>query len=95
MDVRGATMYVTLEPCCHMGKQPPCTLALIEAGIAEVVIARRDPGKNSGGGAEMLREAGINVRFSDASVAAEIRLGSTGGPEHGRGHLLARVGHTA
>ena len=70
VDVRGATMYVTLEPCCHFGKQPPCTLALIEAGIRQVVIARHDPGDISGGGAEMLREAGINVRFSDASELA-------------------------
>ncbi|MCD8200273.1 MAG: bifunctional diaminohydroxyphosphoribosylaminopyrimidine deaminase/5-amino-6-(5-phosphoribosylamino)uracil reductase RibD, partial [Coriobacteriaceae bacterium] len=42
-DCTGATMYVTLEPCCHTGKQPPCTDAIIEAGIAKVVVACTDP----------------------------------------------------
>ncbi|MBQ1604809.1 MAG: bifunctional diaminohydroxyphosphoribosylaminopyrimidine deaminase/5-amino-6-(5-phosphoribosylamino)uracil reductase RibD [Lachnospiraceae bacterium] len=61
-DPAGATMYVTLEPCCHHGKQPPCTEALIEAGISEVVIGSRDPNpKVSGGGVRALREAGIDV----------------------------------
>src|SRR5262245_52581624 len=66
-DPRGATMYVTLEPCRHFGKQPPCTDALIEAGIARVIAARADPDSTSGGGAEVLREAGIPCEFSDAS----------------------------
>ncbi len=58
----GATMYVTLEPCCHHGKQPPCTEALIEAGIARVVIGSRDPNpKVAGAGVKALREAGIDV----------------------------------
>ncbi len=69
-DPRGATAYVTLEPCCHHGKQPPCTEALIEAGVREVVYARPDPAEVSGGGVELLREAGISVRESTASVAA-------------------------
>lgn len=72
-DPRGATAYVTLEPCRHMGKQPPCTDALIEAGIAEVVYAVDDPHEASGGGCGLLRSAGIGVRKSDASIAA-IRL---------------------
>jgi len=42
-DVKGATIYVTLEPCCHFGKTPPCTHALIEAGIEKVVVATTDP----------------------------------------------------
>ena len=42
-DVKGATMYVTLEPCCHFGKTPPCTQAIIEAGIEKVVVAAIDP----------------------------------------------------
>ena len=41
--VRGANLYVTLEPCCHTGKQPPCTQAIIDAGIKNVVIGSRDP----------------------------------------------------
>ena len=61
-DPKGATIYVTLEPCCHHGKQPPCTQALIEAGIAEVVVGSRDPNpKVDGGGVKALREAGITV----------------------------------
>lgn len=61
-DPAGATIYVTLEPCCHHGKQPPCTEAIIEAGIASVVIGSRDPNpKVAGGGVKALREAGIDV----------------------------------
>lgn len=58
----GATIYVTLEPCCHYGKQPPCTLAIIEHGISRVVIGSRDPNpKVAGKGVEMLLENGITV----------------------------------
>lgn len=59
---RGGTAYVTLEPCCHHGKTPPCTDALIQAGIARVVAAMRDPFERvAGGGFEQLRRAGIGV----------------------------------
>lgn len=58
----GAVMYVTLEPCCHYGKTPPCTEAIMEAGIRKVVIGSRDPNpKVAGKGAEILRESGIEV----------------------------------
>ncbi len=58
----GATMYVTLEPCCHQGKTPPCTKAIVKAGIARVVIAMRDPfPRVSGGGIRELEEAGITL----------------------------------
>ncbi|MBL8875104.1 MAG: bifunctional diaminohydroxyphosphoribosylaminopyrimidine deaminase/5-amino-6-(5-phosphoribosylamino)uracil reductase RibD [Phycisphaerae bacterium] len=67
---RGATMYVTLEPCSHTGKQPPCADLLIESGIAEVVCARRDPNPIAAGGAAKLEKAGVRVRFSSASSAA-------------------------
>lgn len=61
-DVRGATMYVTLEPCGHHGKTPPCTRALIEAGIARVVAGMQDPDEHvAGGGLDALGEAGIDV----------------------------------
>ncbi|SKC46183.1 diaminohydroxyphosphoribosylaminopyrimidine deaminase [Bacteroidales bacterium WCE2008] len=58
----GATAYVTLEPCCHHGKQPPCTDALIEAGIARVIVGATDPNPLVGGkGIAILRENGIMV----------------------------------
>jgi len=57
---RGATLYVTLEPCNHQGRTPPCTDALIEAGVSRVVCAMADPGRG-GGGSERLRTAGIAV----------------------------------
>jgi diaminohydroxyphosphoribosylaminopyrimidine deaminase/5-amino-6-(5-phosphoribosylamino)uracil reductase len=59
---RGATLYVTLEPCCHQGKTPPCTRAVIGAGVARVVVAQRDPFPLvSGGGVEEIQAAGIPV----------------------------------
>ncbi len=70
VDPRGATIYVTLEPCDHYGKQPPCSKAIIEAGIARVVVARADPNPVSSGGASSLRRAGIQVEFTDASPLA-------------------------
>ena len=61
-DCAGATLYVTLEPCCHTGKTPPCTRAVIEAGIRRVVIGTRDPSdKVSGKGMQQLRDAGIEL----------------------------------
>lgn len=58
----GATMYVTLEPCCHYGKQPPCTSAIIKAGISRVVVGMTDPNPLVGGkGISILREHGIEV----------------------------------
>jgi diaminohydroxyphosphoribosylaminopyrimidine deaminase / 5-amino-6-(5-phosphoribosylamino)uracil reductase len=61
-ETRGATLYCNLEPCCHHGRTPPCTDALIQAGISRAVIATRDPNpKVNGRGVEQLREAGIEV----------------------------------
>jgi pyrimidine deaminase RibD-like protein len=61
-EARGATLYCNLEPCCHHGRTPPCTDALIEAGISRAVIAIKDPySKVNGRGIEQLREAGIEV----------------------------------
>ena len=61
-SARGATLYVTLEPCCHTGKTPPCTEAILAAGVARVVAAMRDPfPKVAGGGFSRLRDAGLAV----------------------------------
>jgi diaminohydroxyphosphoribosylaminopyrimidine deaminase/5-amino-6-(5-phosphoribosylamino)uracil reductase len=62
-SLRGATIYVTLEPCCTFGQTPPCTAALIESGIARVVVGAKDPNpKHSGKGLALLRKAGIEVQ---------------------------------
>ena len=59
---RGATAYVTLEPCCHQGRTPPCTLGLIDAGVKRVIAAMEDPNPLvSGKGLQQLREAGIET----------------------------------
>ncbi|WP_051904534.1 bifunctional diaminohydroxyphosphoribosylaminopyrimidine deaminase/5-amino-6-(5-phosphoribosylamino)uracil reductase RibD [Hippea jasoniae] len=60
--LKGATMYVTLEPCNHYGRTPPCSLAIIKSGIKRVVIAMKDPNKTASGGIERLKKAGIEVK---------------------------------
>ncbi len=66
---RGATIYVTLEPCAHFGRTPPCTAAIVEAGVARVLVAVRDPDPRvSGRGLEQLREAGIEVYLGDGAA---------------------------
>jgi diaminohydroxyphosphoribosylaminopyrimidine deaminase/5-amino-6-(5-phosphoribosylamino)uracil reductase len=67
---RGATAIVTLEPCDHHGKQPPCTEAIIAAGIRRVVFAVPDPNPEAAGGAARLRAAGLDVCLVDAATAA-------------------------
>lgn len=59
---RGATAYVSLEPCNHFGKTPPCSTALRDAGVSRVVYGAQDPGPESGGGAKTLRESGVEVK---------------------------------
>ena len=73
VNPRGATMYVTLEPCSHQGKTGPCTQALIEAGLAKVVIATIDPSEHaSGKGIEQLRQAGIEVQIGVCQTQAKL-----------------------
>ncbi len=65
-QARSATLYVTLEPCCHFGRTPPCTNAIIDVGIQRVVVGMQDPNPKVGGkGIQQLREAGIQVDLLD------------------------------
>jgi diaminohydroxyphosphoribosylaminopyrimidine deaminase/5-amino-6-(5-phosphoribosylamino)uracil reductase len=66
---RGATMFVTLEPCAHHGTTPPCADAIVEAGIARVVFGARDPNPEAAGGEKRLRAAGVEVEYADSHDA--------------------------
>lgn len=74
-DPAGATMYVTLEPCAHQGRQPPCVDAILEAGIGRVVIASDDPSEKAAGrGPGMLRDGEVKVDFAAGEEATAARL---------------------
>jgi diaminohydroxyphosphoribosylaminopyrimidine deaminase / 5-amino-6-(5-phosphoribosylamino)uracil reductase len=70
---RDATVYVTLEPCAHHGATPPCTEALLDAGVARVVAGQRDPNPEQGGGLEKLRAAGIEIELAEGEIAFHCR----------------------
>ena len=74
-DPAGSAIYVTLEPCAHEGRQPPCTEAILEAGISRVVYASEDPtDKASGRGPGMLRDGGVDVELAGGPEASAARL---------------------
>ncbi len=84
-DLAGATLYVSLEPCCHEGKTPPCTDAIIQSGIRRVVVASDDPTeKASGRGLGILRDEGIEVIVADGEIAAAARLLNQAFRKHAR-----------
>lgn len=84
-DLTGATIYVSLEPCCHHGKTPPCTDAILQAGIARVVVASDDPTeKASGRGLGILRDEGVTVDVAGGELAARARLANQAFRKHAR-----------
>jgi diaminohydroxyphosphoribosylaminopyrimidine deaminase/5-amino-6-(5-phosphoribosylamino)uracil reductase len=84
-DPAGATMYVSLEPCAHRGRQPPCVEAILEAGIARVVIASEDPSEKAAGrGPGILRDGGVEVAFAAGEEAAAARLLNQAFRKHSR-----------
>jgi diaminohydroxyphosphoribosylaminopyrimidine deaminase/5-amino-6-(5-phosphoribosylamino)uracil reductase len=91
--LRGGTAYVTLEPCNHTGRTPPCTGALIDAGLARVVVATTDPNPNvAGHGAERLRAAGIEVRLGVCEGEAQrLNEGFARWSQHKRPFVLMKV----
>ena len=70
---RGATAYVTLEPCAHHGTTPPCADALLAAGVERVVVGQRDPHPEHGGGLDRLRAAGVDVAVAEGELAFRCR----------------------
>jgi diaminohydroxyphosphoribosylaminopyrimidine deaminase / 5-amino-6-(5-phosphoribosylamino)uracil reductase len=81
----GATMYVSLEPCCHHGRTPPCTEAILEAGIARVVVGADDPSAHaSGRGLGILRDEGVDVVVADGELAEQARLQNQPFRKHAR-----------
>ena len=89
-DARGATAYVSLEPCDHVGRQPPCARALIDAGVRRVVAAMRDPDPRvHGRGFDALRRAGVAVDCAELPEAKALNAGFA--QRMGRGRPLVRL----
>jgi diaminohydroxyphosphoribosylaminopyrimidine deaminase/5-amino-6-(5-phosphoribosylamino)uracil reductase len=92
---RGATVYVTLEPCNHHGKTPPCTVALIKAGVARVVAAMRDPNPGSKKGGDALAEAGIAFEAGLLEEEArELNIGFVSRMTRGRPWVRMKIAAT-
>jgi diaminohydroxyphosphoribosylaminopyrimidine deaminase/5-amino-6-(5-phosphoribosylamino)uracil reductase len=84
-DLGNATLYVSLEPCCHHGRTPPCTDAIREAGIGRLVVASDDPSEHaSGRGLGILRDEGIEVVVADGELAVRARLLNQSFRKHAR-----------
>ncbi len=84
-DLSDATLYVSLEPCCHEGKTPPCTDAIVQSGIKRVVVGSDDPTeKASGRGLGILRDEGVEVVLADGELAATARLLNQAFRKHAR-----------
>ena len=95
-NAKGAVMYVSLEPCCHYGKQPPCTKKIIESGIRKVVVAARDPNPVvDGRGIKELRKAGIEVGVLHMKEAVSLNRKYFRFRESGRPFVLLKLAMTS
>jgi diaminohydroxyphosphoribosylaminopyrimidine deaminase/5-amino-6-(5-phosphoribosylamino)uracil reductase len=84
-DLTGATLYVSLEPCCHEGKTPPCTEAILQSGIKRVVVGSDDPTEKAAGrGLGILRDEDVEVVIADGELAAGARLLNQAFRKHAR-----------
>ena len=84
-DLSGATLYVSLEPCCHEGKPPPCTDAILQSGIRRVVVASDDPTEKAAGrGLGILRDEGVEIVLADGELATRARLLNQAFRKHAR-----------
>lgn len=97
-DLTGATLYVSLEPCCHYGRTPPCTEAILQAGLRRVVVASDDPSaKAAGRGLGILRDEGVDVRSADGELCRQARLLNQPFRKHartGRPHVTLKMAMT-
>jgi diaminohydroxyphosphoribosylaminopyrimidine deaminase/5-amino-6-(5-phosphoribosylamino)uracil reductase len=84
-ELDGATLYVSLEPCCHQGRTGPCTDAILQAGIGRVVVGVEDPSEHaSGRGLGILRDEGVDVVLADGEIATRARLQNQPFRKHAR-----------
>ena len=91
---RGATLYVTLEPCAHHGRTPPCADAVIEAGVARAVIAAADANPKARGGIERLRAAGVDVEVEERWEARALNAGYFSVHERARPWVILKLATT-
>ncbi|MFG0256646.1 MAG: bifunctional diaminohydroxyphosphoribosylaminopyrimidine deaminase/5-amino-6-(5-phosphoribosylamino)uracil reductase RibD [Phycisphaerales bacterium JB043] len=94
-ETRGMTAWVTLEPCSHVGKTPPCASALIDAGVARVVYVVDDPHEEASGGARVLRDAGVEVVRVEHAASRLVSMGYLSRECLGRAFVLAKFAQTS
>jgi diaminohydroxyphosphoribosylaminopyrimidine deaminase/5-amino-6-(5-phosphoribosylamino)uracil reductase len=92
---RGSTLYVTMEPCNHHGTTPPCTDAVLAAGVAKVVVGSLDPNPEAAGGLERLRAAGVEVELTDSFAARALNEAWRTWKSLGRPFVTYKVAVTA